>query len=416
MKITGCATLILFVNKKIVSLLLLLLPFADMGSARAAADLPPSPSAVRAELVRTVIAGVRQPSDLDAAAEKITSLLGPSTPVTYRSSPFSTSGPPPPHDPQTALVRLAVLGRQITEGKIRTNFFGGMRAVERAASGFAPAETYAGLPALCRMLQFQAAATYLGPAAETPHDGESIEVYLDRVAAAAAGRGDWPLAWKALEFLGLGWRNLEWLVLHLDGIDLYLTGLGQEAAGRLTEAVVSYQRALLSTGQYVPTHPIGLRLTELKASSPESYVAGTDQALRLSGTQPTGSRGRGGAIPQASSPNPQWLLSVFSNYVSGQLGLQPANGLGAYGGRGATPPPNALLRRGDVVIDPMPDSSPAAFLQHIIPADLVAISRDSGMGAGAGMSTMYALPSSILPEPPFVPPPAPTHSAPARGP
>jgi len=406
----------LAVSTKNILLRLLLLPLACAGIARAAAELPPSPAAVRAELIRSVIAGIRQPSDLDEAAQKITALLGPSVSVTYSTSPYSTSGPPAPHDPQTAFARLAGLGRQITEGKIRTNFFAGLLAVERAVPGFTPAETYARLPELCRALRFQAAAAYLGTTAETPRDGESIEAYLDRVAATAAARGDWPLAWKALEFLGLGWRNLEWLVVQLDGVDLYLTGLGQEAAGQPADAVASYQRALLSTSPYVPAQVIGLRLAGLKNSLPESYAAGTEQAVALAvAAQSYGRRGRGGAAPLAASPSPQQLLSEFTRHVSQQLGLEPPNIYGPTRGRGAANQPIALLRRGDVVIDPMPASSPAAFLQHIIPADLVAISRDYGRGAGPSMAA-YVLPFSILPGPPFVPPSAHPVSATVRGP
>lgn len=104
---------------------------------------------------------------------------------------------------------------------------------------------------------------------------ESPDAYLIRIVEKFVADNDWMQTRDALElyrtFSNTG-RPPSWLTANIEACTAYLAARNLDLAGQYPAAIASYRRALRSTGRYVPVQAIGLRLAELKETTPQAFT------------------------------------------------------------------------------------------------------------------------------------------------
>ncbi|MGZ4966101.1 MAG: hypothetical protein ACXV97_02915 [Chthoniobacterales bacterium] len=114
---------------------------------------------------------------------------------------------------------------------------------------------------------------YLGLSPDTkPKAGESVDAFIDRVAALARERGDIALLKRTHDAKRALSRGSH--VWNESGLMAFVSGQNQEAAGQYMLAVISYQNALRSGGDDISPKLIGQKLDAIKAAHPEDYEKG----------------------------------------------------------------------------------------------------------------------------------------------
>jgi hypothetical protein len=109
-----------------------------------------------------------------------------------------------------------------------------------------------------------------------PQPDETVQGYLERIAAEAKRAADWNLLLRTLRIQQLiapspgGSANLV-------ALEALLAAQNQQAAGQWSLAVASYQASLLDQSGSVPVATVGEQLNKLKASHPKDY----EEGLRL---------------------------------------------------------------------------------------------------------------------------------------
>ncbi len=115
---------------------------------------------------------------------------------------------------------------------------------------------------------------YVGIAEDTkPRAGETLDGFIDRLAAEAKERGDYQAGLNihlARQLIRRGSASGD----DVTGYKTFAGAQNQEAAGQFDLAVASYQNALKSGSELVPAKFVGERLAAIKAAHPEAYEQG----------------------------------------------------------------------------------------------------------------------------------------------
>jgi hypothetical protein len=105
---------------------------------------------------------------------------------------------------------------------------------------------------------------------------EPTDVYILRVARAAAEAENWEYTLRTLEFyVGTfqGWAGPAWTRRELESCLAYVAALRLEEAGQFPQAVAAYQEALGHGGTLTPVKLISTRLAAITAAHPDALAA-----------------------------------------------------------------------------------------------------------------------------------------------
>ncbi|MGI8604683.1 MAG: hypothetical protein ACR2OZ_17060 [Verrucomicrobiales bacterium] len=133
---------------------------------------------------------------------------------------------------------------------------------------------------LKRQLLLLVLPRYIGaPAGTTPKAGENVQQFLERAVAEARERGDMAVATRGREATRLLQRGSAYGSTDTAGLTAFVSGQNQEIAGQHMLAVISYQNALKSGSDLVPSKLIGDRLAAIKAEHPKEFEQGMEMVL-----------------------------------------------------------------------------------------------------------------------------------------
>ncbi len=118
-----------------------------------------------------------------------------------------------------------------------------------------------------------------------PVENETIQAYLDRMMTMARQTADARLIARVLELQDmLGGKQSD--AASTAFLKPLLAAQNQEIAGQFPPAVVSYEVALKSGGEFVPAEAIGAHLEAIKKAHPEEYQQGMQLFLGGQATAP----------------------------------------------------------------------------------------------------------------------------------
>lgn len=121
---------------------------------------------------------------------------------------------------------------------------------------------------------------YVGaPDGTAAKPGEDVSHFLERVISEARERADINVATRAREALRVLSRGQSFSSGDTSGLSAFVAGQNQETAGQYLPAVISYQTALKSGSDLVPSKIIGERLAAIEAAHPKEFAAAMERFL-----------------------------------------------------------------------------------------------------------------------------------------
>jgi len=112
---------------------------------------------------------------------------------------------------------------------------------------------------------------------DLPHEGETLNDYLDRLAASANTAGNLALLQRVIATKIAVTRDHP--IIFGTQPAIFLAGLSQEAAGQYAPAVVSYEKSLQEFDALTPIKIVGDRLAAIKAAHPNEFAQGMTSFL-----------------------------------------------------------------------------------------------------------------------------------------
>ncbi|MET0263838.1 MAG: hypothetical protein ABW223_13120 [Rariglobus sp.] len=117
--------------------------------------------------------------------------------------------------------------------------------------------------------------TFRGATLPVPVADETVDAYILRLIGKFASEDNWLQVRDALDLYRTTFNNSRvpaWLTSDIEACNAYIAARNLDAAGQFPAAIASYQRALRSTGRYVPVQAIATRLAEIKKTQPDAFA------------------------------------------------------------------------------------------------------------------------------------------------
>lgn len=209
---------------------------------------------------------------------------------------------------QEKLVALRALMDQEGSGTVAHEYINALSAIERKyreyqmgvpvpvelnsfSSHHLPDEGIVKLTQLKGELLKRVLPRYVGaPEGTEARQDETVIAFLERLEKEAKERGDGATGYRTREARRILSRGSSFGSQDINGLNAYVSGQNQEAAGQFELAVLSYQQSLKSGSDLVPAKLIGERLAGIQKNHPEAYAKGVERFLAPPAASPYGQR------------------------------------------------------------------------------------------------------------------------------